>query len=57
MLRGASPVKKMREGAPAAEATAEADVKEEIEIDVTDIFPAAQEEETVAADTFEAVGE
>jgi len=57
MLLGASTLKKMREGAPAAEATAEADVKEEIEIDVTDIFPAAQEEETVAADTFEAVGE
>ena len=57
MLLGASTLKKMREGAPADEATAEADVKDEIEIDVTDIFPAAQEEETVAADHFEAGGE
>jgi small subunit ribosomal protein S2 len=56
MLLGASTLKKMREGAPTAEATAEADVKEEIEIDVTDIFPGAQEEET-ATDTFETVGE
>ncbi len=54
MLLGASTLKKMREGAPTAEATAE-DVKEEIEIDVTDIFPGAAEE--TAADTFEAVGE
>ena len=54
MLLGASTLKKMREGAPTAEAAAE-DVKEEIEIDVTDIFPGAAEE--TAADTFEAVGE
>ena len=54
MLLGASTLKKMREGAPTAEATAE-DVKEEIEIDVTDIFPGAAEE--TAADTFGAVGE
>ena len=53
-LLGASTLKKMREGAPTAEAAAE-DVKEEIEIDVTDIFPGAAEE--TAADTFEAVGE
>ena len=55
MLLGASTLKKMREGAPTAEATAEADVKEEIEIDVTDIFPGAEEETTT--DTFETVGE
>ena len=55
MLLGASTLKKMREGAPTAEATADVDVKEEIEIDVTDIFPGAEEETTT--DTFEAVGE
>ena len=59
MLLGASTLKKMREGAPvAAEATAnvEEDVKEEVDIDVSDIFPGATEEET-AVDTVEAVGE
>ena len=49
-------LKKMREGAPAADAGVEEDVKEEIEIDVSDIFPGAAEEET-AADTIETVGE
>ena len=55
MLLGASTLKKMREGAPSAEATADGDIKEEIEIDVTDIFPGAAEE--TATDPFETVGE
>ena len=55
MLLGASTLKKMREGAPSAEATADVDIKEEIEIDVTDIFPGAAEE--TATDPFETVGE
>ena len=56
MLLGASTLKKMREGAPAADAGVEEDIKEEVEIDVSDIFPGAAEEET-AADTIEKVGE
>ena len=55
MLLGASTLKKMREGAPSAEAVADVDIKEEIEIDVTDIFPGAAEE--TATDPFETVGE
>ena len=55
MLLGASTLKKMREGAPSAEAVADVDIKEEIEIDVTDIVPGAAEE--TATDPFETVGE
>ncbi len=47
MLLGASTLKKMREGAPAAaEATAEEEKREDIEVDVSDIFPGAAEAET-----------
>jgi len=47
MLLGASTLKKMREGAPAAaEATAEEETREDIEVDVSDIFPGAVEAET-----------
>ncbi len=63
MLLGASTLKKMREGAPPAVEVGvdgltedAADVKEEVDIDVSDIFPAAAEDETTA-DTLEAVGE
>jgi len=47
MLLGASTLKKMREGTPAAaEATAEEEPREDIEVDVSDIFPGAAEAET-----------
>ena len=47
MLLGASTLKNMREGTPAAaEATAEEEPREDIEVDVSDIFPGAAEAET-----------
>jgi len=47
MLLGASTLKKMREGAPAAtEAAAEEETREDIQVDVSDIFPGAAEAET-----------
>ena len=54
MLLGASTLKKMREGAPAAAEAVEEDVKEEVEVDVSDIFPGAAE---TADETAESVGE
>ncbi len=47
MLLGASTLKKMREGAPATGgATTEEETREDIEVDVSDIFPDAAEAET-----------
>jgi small subunit ribosomal protein S2 len=61
MLLGASTLRKMRESAPAAadatEAEAEDESKEEIEMDVSDIFPAGAEDAPSAEETFESVGE
>lgn len=49
MLLGASTLKKMREGAPAAtEAAAEEETREDIQVDVSDIFPGAAETEMQA---------
>ncbi len=54
MLLGASTLKKMREGAPSAAEAVEEDVKEEVEVDVSDIFPGAAETADIPA---ESVGE
>ena len=55
MLLGASTLRKMREASPATEAV-EAEAKEEINVDVSDIFPGADAAEE-GADVAESVGE